>query len=282
MEKLFGEFSGRQGRAQAAGTTPLPLVVAIHGGSYTSAYFDVPGSSLLDRATANGIPIIALDRPGYGDTPILDDAGIWGQARFLTEALGEAWRVHGQGTRGIVLVGHSIGGAIAATVASEAEGLPLLGVAVSGVGLRTPPAFGPMWGSLPETPHVELPAAVKNQVMFGPEGSFDPAMQAASHDANAPAVRAELIHIVGDWQHRVHDILGRIAVPFHYRQAEDDRLWVVDEGEVQGFARALTRSPRVDAAMMRATGHCMDFHYVGAALQLQQLGFALQCASEAG
>ena len=50
--------------------TPLPnapLIVAIHGGTYTSAYFDVPGYSLLDRADASGVPIIAPDRPGYGE-----------------------------------------------------------------------------------------------------------------------------------------------------------------------------------------------------------------------
>jgi hypothetical protein len=33
--------------------------------------------------------------------------------------------------------------------------------------------------------------------------------------------------------------------------------------------------------MIRDTGHCMDFHTVGPALQLQQLGFALQCAAQA-
>jgi hypothetical protein len=36
----------------------------------------------------------------------------------------------------------------------------------------------------------------------------------------------------------------------------------------------------VDAAMMRGTGHSMDFHHIGRSLQLQQLAFALQCAAE--
>lgn len=40
-----------------------PLVVALHGGTYTSEYFDIPGYSLLDRASAEGIPVIAIDRP---------------------------------------------------------------------------------------------------------------------------------------------------------------------------------------------------------------------------
>lgn len=283
MTILFGEFSGRQRTVQLDPSSATPLVVAIHGGSYTSAYFDVPGHSLLERAAMNQIPILALDRPGYGSTPILTEgeAGIWGQARHLTRALKEAWETFGAGTRGIVLIGHSIGGAIAATIASAPDGLPLLGLAVSGVGLHTPTGHGPMWNALPQQPHADLPAEIKDNFMFGPEGSFDPESRARSHQADAPAVRAELIDIVGSWNEQVLDVLGKIKVPVHYRQADGDHLWIVSEDEVQGFARALTHSPRVDAALMCGTGHCMDFHTVGRALHLQQLGFAVQCAAEA-
>ena len=91
MTKLFGNVSGLRRDVQwdSDGT---PLVMAVHGGSYTSAYFDLPGHSLLDRAAVNRIPIIALDRPGYGSTPILatGESGIWGQARYLTQALKRA------------------------------------------------------------------------------------------------------------------------------------------------------------------------------------------------
>ena len=282
MTMLFAPFSGRQRMTSPVPGSATPLVVAIHGGSYTSAYFDVAGHSLLDAAAANGIPIIAPDRPGYGSTPILteDEAGIWGQARYLTGALREAWEVFGAGTRGMVLIGHSIGGAIAAAIASDPGDLPLLGLAVSGVGLHTPTGHGPMWNALPKQPHADLPAEIKDNFMFGPEGSFDPDSRARSHQADAPAVRAELIDIVGSWNDRVQDVLGGITVPVHYRQADGDHLWIVSEDEVQGFARALSHSKRVDAALMCGTGHCMDFHAVGPALHLQQLGFALQCAAE--
>lgn len=281
---LIDGFSGRHRSPADRPAGALPLVVAVHGGTYSSAYFDVPGCSLLDRAAALGIPIVALDRPGYGDSrPIPPvEATIAGQARRLVAALGDIFARHGEGCSGIVLIGHSIGGAIAATIASDPGDLPLIGLAVSGVGLRTPAEFGPMWAALPDKPFVALPLPLKDQVMFGPPGSFDVSVSALTHAADAPAPRAELIDIVGDWQKRVGDVLGRIAIPVHYRQAEYDRLWVVDEGEVAGFAAALSASPRVDAAMMRGTGHCMDFHHVGAAFQIQQLGFALQCAAEAG
>lgn len=279
---LFAGLTG-QVRFPAAEQAGAPLIVAVHGGTYTSRYFDVPGHSLLDRAEANGLPIIAIDRPGHGGSPLLapEESDLAGQGRFLAGALKEGWERYGGGRKGMVIIAHSIGAAISLRVSSAPDGLPLLGVAVSGVGLRTPPDHRGMWNALPDMPRVELPDAVKDEVMFGPAGSFDAAMPAASHVANTTAVRAELVDIVSTWQDHVHGVLGRIAVPVHYRQAEVDHLWIVDEGEVAGFAGALTASPRVDAEMMRGTGHCIDFHRVGAALQLQQLGFALQCAAEA-
>ena len=58
-EPIFGELSGRARLPAGARAAHAPLVVAIHGGTYSSAYFDVPGYSLLDRAAAVGIPILA-------------------------------------------------------------------------------------------------------------------------------------------------------------------------------------------------------------------------------
>ncbi|WP_174300520.1 hypothetical protein [Caulobacter sp. S45] len=129
---------------------------------------------------------------------------------------------------------------------------------------------------------MELPAAIKGEVMFGPPGSFGPDMPGASHVADAPVPRTEILDIVTTWHYDVADVASRIKAPIHYRQAEHDRLWIVDEGEVRGFAAALSASARVDAAMLRDTGHCIDFHTLGPSLQVQQLAFAMQCAVQHG
>ena len=280
-EGQFGAFTGRAATpAEAAG--PRPLVIAIHGGTYTSRYFDVADHSLLDRAAANGIPAIAIDRYGYGGTPFIDDMSILGQAAALSDALADVWDAHRGDAEGVVLIGHSIGAAITLGIASAPGKLPLLGVAVSGIGVRTPGSHSAMWNSLPDLPTVEMPGPIKDQLMFGRVGSFGAAMPAASHSANAPVPKAELVDIVGGWQTQAADVCARVRVPVHYRQAEHDNLWVVDEGEIDAFAARFAAAPRVDAAMVRNTGHCMDFHAIGAALHLQQLGFALQCAVEAG
>ena len=276
----FGAFTGRSSSLDAAEGTS-PLVLAIHGGTYTSIYFDVAGHSLLDRAARNGVPAIAIDRYGYGGTPFLDDMSILAQAFALRETLTDVWNEYRGASTGVVLIGHSIGAAIALGVASDPGHLPLLGVAVSGIGVRTPGAHSEMWNALPDLPTVEMPGPVKDQLMFGRQGSFAATMPAASHVANAPVPKAELVDIVGGWQAQAASVCAKVRVPVHYRQGEHDQLWVVDDDEVGAFAARFTAAPSVDAAMVRGTGHCMDFHTVGTALHLQQLGFALQCAAEA-
>ena len=276
----FGMFTGRASTPEQI-EGPHPLVIAIHGGTYTSAYFDVAGHSLLDRAELNGVPAIAIDRHGYGGTPFADEMTILGQAAALREGLADLWEEHRGDARGVVLIGHSIGAAITLGIASDPGRLPLLGVAVSGIGVRTPGTHSAMWNSLPDLPHVEMPGPIKDQLMFGPAGSFGATMPAASHVAGAPVPKAELVDIVGGWQQRADEVCAKVRVPVHYRQAEHDRLWVVDRQEVDAFAQRFTAAPSVDAAMVANTGHCMDLHSIAPALHLQQLGFALQCAVEA-
>lgn len=278
MGVLTARLSGRSNGVAGAGG---PLVVAIHGGSYSSAYFDVPGYSLLALAADKGIAAVAIDRPGYGESPMLapEAMDIAGQAMFLRDELSEIWHKFGSGKRGIVLVGHSIGAAISATIAASAPSWPLIGLAISGVGLITNPGDHERWLALPDIPLVTMPAEVKDHVMFGPSGSYANDMPGLSHVADTTAPKAELLAITGVWHDAVHDVTGAITVPVHYRQAEFDRLWIVDQGQVDQFGAALARSADVDAQLVPGAGHCIDFHRIGPAFQIEQLTFALKCAA---
>ena len=276
---LFGGLSGRW-QESTSGAPAEPLIIAVHGGTYTSRYFDVPGYSMFSQAAEFGIPVLAPDRPGYGESVELpeSDSTLQGNAAFLRQALGEAWDRYGRSTQGIVLVAHSIGAAISMIVAGEKPDWPLLGLAISGVGLRTPPGHREAWAALPPTYRVEIPSALKDQVMFGPQGSFDDDMPTASHLADALAPKAELVDIVSTWHDQVLDVASRITVPVHYRQGEFDGLWTVGENEVRGFGDALCNAPYVDARPMPGVGHCIDFHRVGTTFQKEQLAFAQRCA----
>jgi pimeloyl-ACP methyl ester carboxylesterase len=280
LSALFGKLSGRRLEGSGRVASQHPLIVAIHGGTYTSRYFDVPGYSFMSRAHALGLPVLAPDRPGYGESVQLPDARstLRGNAEYLAQALGDAWDRYQGAAQGIVLVGHSIGAAISMIVASEKPAWPLLGLAISGVGLRTPPGHREAWAALPATYHVEIPQALKDQVMFGPPGSFDEHMPAASHIADARAPKAELVDIVSTWHEQVADVAARIEVPVHYRQGQFDGLWIVDEAEVRGFGDALVKAPSADAALAPGVGHCIDFHRGSGEFHADQLKFALRCA----
>ncbi|WP_428391543.1 alpha/beta hydrolase [Lichenicoccus sp.] len=280
-KELFEGLSGRYRSSSTQAEDDHPLIVALHGGTFSSLYFDVPGVSLFDRANLLGLPILAPDRPGYGESVDLEvgQPALDGNAALLRDALGTAWRDYRGSARGIVLLGHSIGAAIAMKVASMALAWPLLGLVLSGLGLRTPPQSRDTHPAFPEGAKFLMPKQAKDQLMFGPPGSFDARMPLATSIADTTVPQRELIEITTVWQHEILNVAAKIKVPVHYRQAEFDRLWIVDRAEIAGFAASFSGSPLVDAAMMPGIGHCADFHHSSAGLHFQQLGFALQCAA---
>ena len=81
--KLSGRF------LPAVNGDPRALLVAVHGGAYTSKYFDTPPSSLLDFCASLGYSILALDRPGYGAATSIpfDQLSFDGQVPVLRQAL---------------------------------------------------------------------------------------------------------------------------------------------------------------------------------------------------
>ena len=256
-----------------------PLIVAIHGGTYTSDYFDIPGYSLLDRAEALGIPILAIDRPGYGgSTPVgQSESIILANAEVLGQVIAEVWEAEGRGTCGVFLIGHSIGGAVVTAIAAQRPSWPLLGIAISGCLLEVPAQARDGFNALPDIGMIDLPTEMKDSVMFGPAWTFDPSMPAASYPSNTLIPRAELIDINNGWVDRVRSVAAQVEVPVQSRQGEFDHLWITDAEQVQAFGAAFTGSARVDARLVANTGHCIDFHRAAAGFQLGQLGFALEC-----
>ncbi|WP_228518193.1 hypothetical protein, partial [Curtobacterium sp. VKM Ac-1376] len=65
-----------------------------------------------------------------------------------------------------------------------------------------------------------------------------------------------------------------------HRRLPCNRLhWVADQQPLDEYAALFSSSPSVDARIVSAAGHCIDFHAVGDAFQLDQLAFALTCAA---
>jgi len=254
----------------------LPLVIAIHGGGFTSAYFDVPGYSLLDRAASVGVPAIAIDRPAYGGSdPAASDGSVFAaNAAALDHLISELWADYGTRRAGVFVIGHSIGASITLAIAAGKPAWPLLGIAISGCLLREPESMVDWFASIP-TEKFPVSNDDKARVMFGPEGTYRTDMPHASNSVNVPVLVAELIEASSQWEKQYQVLAPKISVPVHVRHGEFDALWISDEAQVTEFAAALTGSPWVDAELFRSAGHAIDFHRGGAALQLQQLAFAL-------
>lgn len=262
-----------------------PLVVALPGGTYTSVYFDVPGQSLLDCAETLGIPVIAVDRPGYlGSTSVPVEAGgsiILRNAEVLDHLIGELWDSYGASAPGVVIIGHSIGGAVTTAIAARHPPWPLLGIAMSGCLVRVAAGSGSAWAALPDLEFVELPGPVKDFVMYGPDWTHAAAMPEAGHAADAPVPKAELLDITGGWVERMPSVAAEVRVPVHTRQGEFDKLWMTDDAQVAEFKSAFANAPWVDSRLVPNAGHCIDFHLAGRALQLEQLAFALEAVLHA-
>lgn len=283
VERDGCRFSGRMNKsADSRRPGRGPLVIAIHGGSYSSAYFDVPGYSLLLAGDRSDVPVIALDRPSYGlSTPLApEDSTIARNAEVLVQAVAGIWETRKTSHAGVFLIGHSIGAATAVTMAARKPSWPLIGIAISGVGLSVAPGDDVRWAALPAG-LVTLPAEIKDFVMFGPPGTYGADMPAASHVANTTCPRAELIDITTTWPRVVREVTAEVEVPVHYRQAEFDRLWVASREQVDAFAKAFSKSPRVDSRLFADAGHCIDFHSPAAVFHEEQLTFALDCAARA-
>lgn len=257
-----------------------PLVIALHGGTYSSEYFDIPGHSLLDGASTLGVPVIALDRPNYlGSSPLSSDESIiFANAEVIGDAIGSIWEEHHDAAAGVVLIAHSIGAAVATKIAATPQPWPLLGLAISGCLVRVPPESAGAWAALPDIPMIDLPVPLKDQLMFGPDSTYDDAMPAASYPSNTHVPKAELLDVTGGWIARRAEVCGQVTVPVHHRQGEFDHLWVTSQDEIDEFRAGFTAAASIDAELQLGSGHCIDFHLPSAEFQRSQLEFALAAA----
>ncbi len=258
-----------------------PLIAALHGGTYNARYFDVAGSrhgSFMDLAAGLGYSVLSFDRPGYGGSSALepDDNTFARHARLLAAAIAQA--AGSYGADGVVLVGHSIGGMIAAMIAAAETDFRLLGASVTGMGavIRAGGAASAL-ASLPPDATVDLPYDQRDQVMFGPEFTRTAEGIEHAHVSYAPVPVRELIQAPRWPDEHLPGIAPRITVPVHNELAEFDALWDSTPANVEQFAKLLTAAPFVTAGIARATGHSIDHHILGYGLHLRQLAFIGEC-----
>ncbi|WP_280478845.1 alpha/beta fold hydrolase [Nocardia asiatica] len=141
----------------AAAPAPRAVLVALHGGATTSAYFDCPGHpelSLLRLGQRLGYTVLALDRPGYGASGPFADRLLSPRRRVdLMYGAVEAHLDNRPRGAGVFLLAHSAGCELALRMAADERGRGLLGLELAGTG-RThhPEAQEVLWGPRPAAP----------------------------------------------------------------------------------------------------------------------------------
>ena len=257
-----------------AGDAGRPLLVCIPGGSYNARYFDVQGVSFMQAAGDRGFPVAALNRPGYEDSTPLSPPTFAGNAEAISHAVADLWARDRAESPGVVLVGHSMGAAIAAHIASGPRGWPLLGLAISAIHYDAPEPVVQAWNSMPADISIEFSDEQRIQFMYGPPETYQPSVVQAAAGACSPIPVAELLEVVDGWVSDYPSVAAKVDVPVHYGLAEYEQLWHSSPDSVAAFAAAFTAAPSVTAHQVSGAGHNIDHHHGGRQYQAEVLDWA--------
>jgi prepilin-type processing-associated H-X9-DG protein len=252
------------------GESDRPVVVCIHGGGCNALYFDLPGFSVAQAVLQRGFPVLLVHRPGHGgnvaipgDAPIATAGPI---RRFIDDVRGG----HLPESPGFFIIGHSIGGAVALTLASGCREWPLLGLAVSGIGDRPAAELVALRSSFAGG---VLPSELMPPFLLGPQRSYSFRGPVALRHAGESWIMAEVAEVLEHWPIQWPHIAAKIALPVHLRLADHERIWETGAAVVRRMAARLTASPRVDAGLLREGGHLYEIHHKGPELAASQLDF---------
>jgi pimeloyl-ACP methyl ester carboxylesterase len=271
------ELSGRF--LPATNGDPRALLVAIHGGTYTSKYFDTPSSSLLDFCASLGYSILALDRPGYGaatSVPV-DQLSFDGQVPVLRRALEVIWQDYGQQSAGMFVIGHSIGGMISLLLAAERPHERLLGMNMTGAGglynEQTKVAFASL---VSDAPTVMMDIAMKVMAMYGPAWSYPNEQAYYDPERDVPTAARELAEAQA-WGARLPQVASNVRVPVQFMVPEYDHLWRADAEALSPVAAMFSAAPFVDVGVQRLAGHSAELHTLARAFYMKILSFVEEC-----
>lgn len=271
-----------------------PLIVALHGGTYTAKYFDVDTAHTASLASIGlGVPFVAIDRPGYaGSTsffPIPSDSsypqelGSW-LHQYILPAL---WKEFGEpsGCSCIVLHSHSLGatGAIIAAGlhAEEAnKAYPLAGISMSGFGSQPtgPPPKPPQDPDAPPATTITIPPVFKDAVMLQ-KGLANPEIYKYTEALNQSMPVEEAADIERAWFPKWKEWAASVEVPVMIGLAGSDLMWKGTEDHLREFSLAFTKSARVDGTVVLGAPHNMEMSHWARGWYARCFGFALECAA---
>jgi pimeloyl-ACP methyl ester carboxylesterase len=283
-------------------TTPkyFPLIVGIHGATYSSQYFNAsPAHTAASLSAYLGVPFVAIDRPGYRDSSALPPTPD-GSTFFQEEGkyvhryiLPELWEKYGQpsGASTMILLGHSLGVSACVIVGAlhsleKGTRYPLGGVMISGRTITSAISKSQGEAQIAEARkvgYIEYPPGVKNKIMFG-----DPKLGLASDEILRISEEITQHGLVGEmedrrfqWDAYWQAYARAVKMPVLAAIGERDGLFQASQRDLESFSSNFTNSSKVETVCIPAAPHCMEMSHWGSAWYLRCFGFAIECATSA-
>lgn len=261
----------------AAAEDPRAVIVAVHGGATSSAYFDCPGHprlSLLRLAVAQGFTAIALDRPGYGASALYQDE-MADAGRRVALAYGAVDKILADGPRGggHFLVAHSAGCELTLRMAASDRSTDLLGLELAGTGLRYHPEAKTV---ISEATVTSRPAGLRD-LLWQPTELY-PA-EVLTGGLSAPGVAYEA-DVTANWARRdFPDVAAQVRVPVEFSAGEHERVWESTREALASIAALFTASPRVVINEMAGSGHNLSVGLTADEYHRRVLSFIEECVA---
>lgn len=252
---------------------PRAVIVAVHGGATSSAYFDCPGNphlSLLHTAAARDFTAIALDRPGYGASAVYADE-FADASRRVDAAFAAVDKILGDGDRGagVFVVGHSAGCELALRMTTARP--DVFGVALAGTGLRYSDTARGIIGQASLT---SRPAGLRD-LLWQPTHLY-PA-EVLTGALSAPGVAYEA-GVTANWPRRdFSEVAARVTVPVEFSVAEHESVWESTPESLAAIAALFTASPRVIVNEIADSGHNLSVGVNAARYHQKVMSFIEEC-----
>jgi pimeloyl-ACP methyl ester carboxylesterase len=270
-------MSGLVAEVSSSDQAPRAVIVALHGGSSTAAYFDCPGHpqlSLLRAGAALGYTVVALDRPGYGSSaPYPDAMGLPEQRVAL--AYGAVDKILGSKPRGVglFLVGHSAGCELAVRMATEERDPDdVIGLELAGTGVQYDPAMADIMKAATDTGR---PTGLR-EVLWQPAELYPPDVLSGMTNSSTGAVYE--MGMTTNWPRRDFPALApRVRVPVQFSVAEHERVWRTDPETLAQIGAMFTAAPRFAVNEQSGAGHNLSLSLKAADYHTKVLAFVGEC-----
>ncbi|CAN5773018.1 alpha/beta hydrolase [soil metagenome] len=256
---------------------PRATIVAIHGGATTGAYFDCPGHptlSLLRAGAALGYTVLAIDRPGFGSSALYADE-FASTPKRIDAAYGAIDKILGDRDRGagVFLLAHSAGCELALRMAADPRASAVLGVEISGTGVRQQEAA---LAVLASASLERIPTGLR-QLLWEPAHLYPDGVDRGVRIRNGPAGVQYEASVVSNWSRDLPELAAQVQIPVRFSLGAFERVWEAGPDALAEVAALFTAAPRVSVHEQPDGGHNLSLGHTAPDYHRSVLSFVDEC-----